>query len=226
MMMLEKIASWEQKLVDWAYEGLESLPPDKLAPPDEDPALIDYAYSHCEKITQVHSRTFFTASSLLPTALCRSVRALYAFCRVSDDLVDRPKRNPREALEMWRKRALSPQPPKDDLVALAWADTRARHRIPLLYAEQLLDGIERDLAAKQVRFRVQKSSPHEDGDSPRPLSVVYTGLETPDLFKDGAEVVVEGVLSSAGPEGVFLADKVLAKCPSKFEAAPEQTVSS
>jgi phytoene synthase len=149
-MMLEKIASWEQKLVDWAYEGLESLPSDKLAPPDEDPALIDYAYSHCEKITQVHSRTFFTASSLLPTTICRSVRALYAFCRVSDDLVDRPRRNPREALEMWRERALSPRPPKDDLVALAWADTRARHRIPLLYAEQLLDGIERDL--ETVRY--------------------------------------------------------------------------
>ena len=48
----------------------------------------------------------------------------------------------------------------------------------------------------------------------------------PDLFKDGAEVVVEGILSSAGPDGVFHADKVLAKCPSKFEAAPEQTVSS
>jgi cytochrome c-type biogenesis protein CcmE len=86
--------------------------------------------------------------------------------------------------------------------------------------------IERDLAARQVRFRMQKSPPHQAGGSPGVLSVVYAGLETPDLFKDGAEVVVEGVLSSAGPDGVFLADKVLAKCPSKFEAAPEQTVSS
>jgi cytochrome c-type biogenesis protein CcmE len=86
--------------------------------------------------------------------------------------------------------------------------------------------IERDLLAKQVRFRVQKSPPDAGGGSPVVLSVVYAGLETPDLFKDGAEVVVEGVLSSAGPEGVFRADKVLAKCPSKFEAAPEQTVSS
>jgi cytochrome c-type biogenesis protein CcmE len=85
--------------------------------------------------------------------------------------------------------------------------------------------IERDLTAKQVRFRVQKSPPHEGGGSPGVLSVVYTGLETPDLFKDGAEVVVEGVLSSAGPDGVFHADRVLAKCPSKFEAAPPQTVS-
>jgi cytochrome c-type biogenesis protein CcmE len=86
--------------------------------------------------------------------------------------------------------------------------------------------IERDLAAMQVRFRVQKSPPHAGAGSPGALSVVYKGLETPDLFKDGAEVVVEGVLSSHGPRGVFHADKVLAKCPSKFEATPEQKVSS
>jgi phytoene synthase len=139
------IASWEKKLLAWAYEGLESLPSEELTPPDADPALIERAYRRCEAITQAHSRTFYMASSLLPTEFCRSVRALYAFCRVSDDLVDRPKRNPRAALEAWRVRALGPCPPKDDLVALAWADTRARHRIPLLYAEQLLDGIGHDL---------------------------------------------------------------------------------
>ena len=148
--MISKIATWERKLLDWAYEGLESLPTDKIPPPDAEPAQIERAYVHCEAITQTHSKTFFTASALLPTALCRSVRALYAFCRVSDDLVDRPRRNPTKALKLWRERALNPRPPADDLVALAWADTRARHRIPLLYAEQLLDGIERDL--ETVRY--------------------------------------------------------------------------
>jgi phytoene synthase len=148
--MISKIASWEQKLVDWAYAGLESLPPDKLAAPDADPAQIERAYRHCEAITRTHSRTFYLASALLPTAIGRSVHALYAFCRVSDDLVDRPRLNPRAALEAWRERALSPRPPEDDLVALAWADTRARHRIPLLYAEQLLDGIAHDL--ETVRY--------------------------------------------------------------------------
>jgi cytochrome c-type biogenesis protein CcmE len=50
--------------------------------------------------------------------------------------------------------------------------------------------------------------------------VVLASLETPDLFKDGAEVVVEGQLVDAGAGVVFEADKVLAKCPSKFEAKP------
>ena len=78
--------------------------------------------------------------------------------------------------------------------------------------------IERDLPAKQVRFRVVNDPPHAGGAPGVPLEVVFASLETPDLFKDGAEVVVEGRLASAG--GVFHADKVLAKCPSKFEAAP------
>jgi cytochrome c-type biogenesis protein CcmE len=87
--------------------------------------------------------------------------------------------------------------------------------------------IERDVAAQQVRFRVQNSPPHAAAASSGPmLTVVYTSLETPDLFKDGSEVVVEGVLKQSGPASVFEADKLLAKCPSKFEAAPEQTASS
>jgi cytochrome c-type biogenesis protein CcmE len=47
------------------------------------------------------------------------------------------------------------------------------------------------------------------------LSVVYTGAR-PDMFRDGAEVVVEGRM---GPEGVFEARTMLLKCPSKYEEA-------
>jgi cytochrome c-type biogenesis protein CcmE len=82
------------------------------------------------------------------------------------------------------------------------------------------DSIRRDVEAMQVRFQVQNSPPHAEGASGPPIEVVLESLETPDLFKDGAEVVVEGrlVASDAGP--VFEADKILAKCPSKFEAKP------
>ena len=76
--------------------------------------------------------------------------------------------------------------------------------------------IERDVAGKQVRFRVVNDPPHAGGPPGTPLEVVLRSLETPDLFKDGAEVVVEGRLAAAG--GVFQADKLFAKCPSKFEA--------
>ena len=44
------------------------------------------------------------------------------------------------------------------------------------------------------------------------------GLETPDMFKDGAEVVIEGRVQNHRTDTLFLADNLMAKCPSKFEA--------
>jgi cytochrome c-type biogenesis protein CcmE len=79
-----------------------------------------------------------------------------------------------------------------------------------------LGSIERDVDAQVVRFEVQEVAPHAGGLPDGSLPVVYTSLETPDLFKDGAEVVVEGRMA---PDATFHATNVLAKCPSKFEAA-------
>lgn len=50
----------------------------------------------------------------------------------------------------------------------------------------------------------------------RQVAVSYRGA-IPDMFKAGAQVVVEGKLDDAG---VFQADKVLTKCASKYEAQP------
>jgi cytochrome c-type biogenesis protein CcmE len=51
-------------------------------------------------------------------------------------------------------------------------------------------------------------------DKSHDLPVSYRGA-IPDLFKAGADVVVEGKL---GPDGVFQADKVFTKCASKYDA--------
>ena len=77
--------------------------------------------------------------------------------------------------------------------------------------------IERDVSAKVVRFLVQSEPEAAAGSGQDTLPVVYSSLETPDLFKDGAEVVVEGRLVGSG-RGTFEATHILAKCPSKFEA--------
>lgn len=50
------------------------------------------------------------------------------------------------------------------------------------------------------------------------MKVVYTGSEPlPDTFKDGAQALADGKL---GPDGVFQASKIQAKCASKYEAKP------
>jgi len=50
------------------------------------------------------------------------------------------------------------------------------------------------------------------------LNVVYSGIDPlPDTFKDGAQALADGKL---GPDGVFRATKIQAKCASKYEAKP------
>lgn len=51
-------------------------------------------------------------------------------------------------------------------------------------------------------------------DSGGSLPVMYSGI-IPDIFRPGIQVVVEGHLAS----GVFQAQNLLAKCPSKFQSA-------
>ena len=50
------------------------------------------------------------------------------------------------------------------------------------------------------------------------LKVVYTGIDPlPDTFKDGSQALADGKL---GADGVFHAQKIQAKCASKYEAKP------
>ena len=78
----------------------------------------------------------------------------------------------------------------------------------------------------QGRFQVQDTPAHLGSGSGPPLDVILASLETPDLFKDGAEVVVEGRLVASDGGSVFEADKIMAKCPSKFEATPTDSAES
>ncbi len=145
---------WEQSLFSLAYEGIQEgfhsvtasiTAHNKTGLNHVDQPILEQAYAHCEELTAIHSRSFYTASSLLPEDKRRAVRALYAFCRITDDIVDDPTGDVDTELSMWRQNSLSPTPPSDDLVALAWADARTRYQIPLRYADQLLNGVARDM---------------------------------------------------------------------------------
>jgi phytoene synthase len=85
------------------------------------------------------------AARLLPKDKRQAVHALYAFCRTVDDLVDEAGENPESALAPWKAPELMAREPDANPVAVAWTDARARFRIPQLYAEQLIDGVARDL---------------------------------------------------------------------------------
>ena len=92
----------------------------------------------------------------------------------------------------------------------AQRDANAGRRGQRVHGFVVAGSIDRDLEAGRVSFRIA------DPESPLSLPVRYDGIDVPDLFRDGAEVVVEG----RETEGTFLASKVMAKCPSKYEVAP------
>jgi cytochrome c-type biogenesis protein CcmE len=52
------------------------------------------------------------------------------------------------------------------------------------------------------------------------LKVLYSGSDPlPDTFRDNSQALADGRL---GPDGVFEANKIQAKCASKYEAKPQQ----
>lgn len=141
-MQLE-IDAWEAPLLSLAHEAKPSVLTDHRLDVQTD--LLDQAYAYCDAVTAINSRSFYMASGLLPMAKRRAARSLYAFCRVSDDIVDDGKGERSALLAAWRGRLSLATPPADDLVAVAWADTRLRYNVPVRYVEQLLDGVAADL---------------------------------------------------------------------------------
>jgi len=76
----------------------------------------------------------------------------------------------------------------------------------------VLEGsISTDIRKLDVNFKI-----HQDE---HVIDVFYSGI-TPDMFRDGSDVILEGSFTE---EGVFVADVLMAKCPSKYESSEYQT---
>jgi phytoene synthase len=133
---------WELPLLAMAYEGRHST---GKTEPVADGQLLEQAYAHAEAVTAVNSRSFSLASRLLPPDKRRAARALYAFCRTTDDIVDHPSTDTSDQLCDWWGHALTGRPPEENLTAVAWTDASARYQIPQQYAQQLVLGVARDL---------------------------------------------------------------------------------
>jgi phytoene synthase len=125
-------------------------------------AELDASYRFCAALARQQARNFYFSFVLLPPPLRRSMCALYAFMRHTDDLADGPLSDPVPGLpdhtpkvpdrgaviDDWRRdvrRAL------DGVDASAWpglaalADTVRRHAIPPRYLNEVIDGVAMDL---------------------------------------------------------------------------------
>jgi cytochrome c-type biogenesis protein CcmE len=96
-----------------------------------------------------------------------------------------------------------------DYVKASREGTSLQGRDSRIHGFVLEGSIQKDLQAARVDFVIR-----DEGGATLPVRL--DGIDLPDLFRDGAEVVVEGKLS----ERTFLARRVMAKCPSKYEVAP------
>jgi 15-cis-phytoene synthase len=149
MMVEAQPQPWESNLLILAQDAWNSVIHAFNA--QVDAAQLRGAYQHCARLTAQHSRSFYLSSALLPDGKRKAARALYAFCRIGDDLIDRPGSDPAAALRQWSDIALAADPQSDDPVVLAWSHARSIYRIPQRYAEQLIGGVARDL--RQTRYQ-------------------------------------------------------------------------
>jgi len=112
------------------------------------------AYAACRDITQSASKTFYLASLFLSPEKRRAVWAVYAFCRMADDLVDRiaPAGDRLGALDRLERDLLAciggrPSEP----IFIAYADATARYGIPLDPALALLRGARMDVTVRRYQ---------------------------------------------------------------------------
>src|SRR5579875_812979 len=115
--------------------------------------MIDADLAACRRTLRGGSRSFFAASLLLPVRVRAPASALYAFCRIADDAIDcAPNRATQIAqlahLHARLHRAAQGHPADHPIDrALAWAI--ARHAIPVVHLESLLEGLQWDAEGRR-----------------------------------------------------------------------------
>ncbi len=116
--------------------------------PFDAPGTIQADLAACRGMLAGGSKSFAAASRLLPRRVAAPATALYAFCRVADDLID--LQGGEDAMAELRRRldaayAGAPFPHPADR---AFARTAARHAIPRALPEALLEGFAWDEAGR------------------------------------------------------------------------------
>jgi len=116
---------------------------------------LERSYELCREITAHYSKTFFMGTRLFPPDKARAVWAVYAWCRRTDDIVDKPRADRtslRTELTEWQRRLTDVWEGKPyDLIDLALADTvRKFPALTITPFEDMIKGMVMDL--DQNRF--------------------------------------------------------------------------
>ncbi len=125
------------------------------------------AYDYCRLVAQRASKTFYWGSLFLPPPKRHAIWAVYALCRIIDDVVDEavnpdtPQAGhlsgssaPKRELDYWRRsleHIYQHGGTNDGPVQRAWSDMLEHFPVPLAPALELLDGVEMDLTVNRYQ---------------------------------------------------------------------------
>jgi 15-cis-phytoene synthase len=119
--------------------------------PDE--RRVAAAYEHCARVTRQSGSSFAAAFWMVSPPRRRALHAIYAFCRLADDIADDPEvaGDRGRLLGRWRAELRdayrgTPRHP----VGVALADAVHRFELPETLFEALLSGVERDLSGRAI----------------------------------------------------------------------------
>jgi 15-cis-phytoene synthase len=120
--------------------------------PVEHTPQLDEAFRRARSVTRTFAKSFYFASHVLPRAKRDASYAVYEFCRVADNAVDTAAPGTLSSAVLLESLRCD----LDDVYAgtsvrwVALAETVRRHGIPRAYFDDLLRGVEMDLAP--IRF--------------------------------------------------------------------------
>jgi len=119
-------------------------------------AELRNSYLECKRLNNLHGKTYFLATRLLPPAKRPFVHALYGFARYADEIVDDlastlSENEKAESLKNWGNEVLAniKSGKSNDHIGAALVDTVNRFSIPISYFEAFLHSMTMDLTVTE-----------------------------------------------------------------------------
>ena len=109
---------------------------------------LDLAYSHCQQVTKENARNFYYTFRPLPAEKRRAIYAVYAYCRLCDDIADGdlPVGEKYRGFAAIRENLQSGNLSGEHaLLYQALHDAAQKFQIPYRYFEEILQGVEMDM---------------------------------------------------------------------------------
>jgi 15-cis-phytoene synthase len=140
-------------LAEWRWDDGDPKGRPTHADDGRDGARLAEAYRHCAEVVRASGSSFASAFWMLPRPRRDALHAVYAFCRLADDIADDPavRGDRRRLLERWRDELDAAYDGRaSGVVAVALGDAARRFALPRETFLDLLAGVESDLTGARI----------------------------------------------------------------------------